>query len=671
MHGQAMSDSFLPPAQFDEYAVVRRLGQGAMGQVYLCEDRGLARQVAVKFIRSLQGDSELRERFTNEARAIARISHPNVVAVYRLGEVHGYPYLVSEYVKGRTLSSLQLPLPWREVLRIGWKLAAGLAVAHKQRVLHRDIKPANIMLTDEGEVKLLDFGLAKLLDSSSRTYLQSATGKRETSAADRDAHIDPLAATSQPEEALPPGLLATLEAPKTDGTMTSPDGRDARRRLTQTGSLLGTPLYMAPEIWQSQGASAASDCYSLGAVLYELAVGVPPHDQQTVTQLLQSVTTEDARPLHSVAPGVDPRFGAIVDCCLHRDATKRYASAEELALALEPLAAELTMGSAVLPVRRVSRPSLLWVGVALLIGSASYAAWRFARTSAATVAISGGVYRMGSTAKEIEAAFDWCQLETKGSCSQELFLREQPQREIAVPTFRIDRNEVTTASFVHWLNQQTDLDLRDGKWVHRKATLIANIYPTLHPSHGVNFNEHTGRFEVLAGYEQKPVTQVTWDGATAYCASRGMRLPTEAEWEYAARGSSGRRFPWGNEEPSCAGVVLAREQGQPCAAQQVGPQDVGTAPQDITPEGVQDLAGNVSEWVQDAFLARYPACIGPCTEAAVTTQPIGPQTDKPGLRSVRGGSWPLGLPSGRAATRSRWNAAEPTTNIGFRCAGKG
>ncbi|HEY0095429.1 MAG TPA: serine/threonine-protein kinase, partial [Archangium sp.] len=141
-----------PPPSFEEYHLLRPLGNGAMGQVYLARDTLLDRLVAVKFVSGIAPDESQRERFRTEARAVARLQHPNIVAVHRIGEVQGRPYLVSELIRGNSLDKLPWPAPWEKVLDIGIGLARGLAAAHRRGVLHRDIKPANSMLTEEGEV---------------------------------------------------------------------------------------------------------------------------------------------------------------------------------------------------------------------------------------------------------------------------------------------------------------------------------------------------------------------------------------------------------------------------------------------------------------------------------------------------------------------------------------
>lgn len=132
-----------PPQRVDEYEIIRPLGQGAMGQVYEAVDTLLGRPVAVKFIAKESSSATARERFLVEARAIARLQHPNVVSIYRVGVVDGWPYLVSELVRGQSLDRVVLPIPWQRGLDIAVQLARGLAAAHSQGVLHRDLKPGS------------------------------------------------------------------------------------------------------------------------------------------------------------------------------------------------------------------------------------------------------------------------------------------------------------------------------------------------------------------------------------------------------------------------------------------------------------------------------------------------------------------------------------------------
>ncbi|MFY1827727.1 protein kinase domain-containing protein [Myxococcus fulvus] len=177
-----------PPREFEEYQVLRPLGRGAMGQVFLARDTLLDRLVAVKFIATPAGrlpDAGARARFFQEARAIARLQHPNVVAIHRVGEVRGQPYLVSELIRGETLDTLSLPVEGRRLLALAIGLARGLAAAHRRGVLHRDLKPANAILSEDGEVKLLDFGLAEAWSGERRSHTVAQEGPRATPDTDR------------------------------------------------------------------------------------------------------------------------------------------------------------------------------------------------------------------------------------------------------------------------------------------------------------------------------------------------------------------------------------------------------------------------------------------------------------------------------------------------------
>ena len=197
-----------------------------------------------------------------------------------MGEVRRRPYLISEFVHGRNLSELPKPVEPARLVEIGLGLARGLAAAHRRGVLHCDIKPANAMITEEGEVKLLDFGLARLLDR---------TGP-----------------ATQPLDAV-------------------------------AGQAVGSPMYMAPELWRGEPATRASDVYSIGVFLYELASGIAPDSTLSFDELGRARQERDVAPLHTVAPQLDPRLCAIIDRCLLRDPSQRCDSGETLREGLESL----------------------------------------------------------------------------------------------------------------------------------------------------------------------------------------------------------------------------------------------------------------------------------------------------------------------------------------------
>jgi formylglycine-generating enzyme required for sulfatase activity len=280
--------SWTPPEAFDEFRLERMIGRGGMGVVYLAHDTSLDRRVAVKFIASGQPEPWVRTYFEIEARSIARLQHPNVVNVFRVGRFDGHPYIVSEYVSGKSLAELPLPVPWRRVLSLGVGLARGLAAAHRQGVLHRDLKPSNALVTESGEVKLLDFGLAE--------------------------HFEPAGASAS----------NLFRAGPSAATAPGPGGPAPSARL-----VVGTLPYMAPELLGGAPATPRSDLYALGLILRELCTGEVPRRP--------SRQPEEVAVARGLGPGIDPDFAAIIARCIAPDPRERFASAEALCEALERL----------------------------------------------------------------------------------------------------------------------------------------------------------------------------------------------------------------------------------------------------------------------------------------------------------------------------------------------
>jgi serine/threonine protein kinase/tetratricopeptide (TPR) repeat protein len=364
------------PGILDEYRLVRRIGRGGMGEVFLAHDTVLDRPVAVKFIGALRPDSLERERFLVEARAAARLQHPNVLTIYRVGEIEQRPYIISEFIRGESLEELPKPIPWQRVLKLGVGLARGLAAAHRRGVLHRDIKPGNAILAEDGEVKILDFGLAKLVDASafqSRITAAMANGSPSHAAGRRVREARTLLeaeiAMAPPRPLAEPGAATDTAAPRVDVATPSEGAADpgAAKRvditlcapamasddappsssLTIAGTVMGTPDYMPPEAWRGEPATRRSDIYSLGALLFELCSGHPPNIDVPFSDKRRVLQERDTPRLSEVAPDVDARLAAVIDRCLHRDPAQRFASGDELLGALEPITPEAS--SAVLP----------------------------------------------------------------------------------------------------------------------------------------------------------------------------------------------------------------------------------------------------------------------------------------------------------------------------------
>ncbi len=386
-----LQGSFTPPSQLDEFQVERPLGRGANGQVYLARDTVLDRPVALKFLSGRRLSRHARRRFLVEARAIARLKHPNVVTVYRFGEFRGRPYLVSEYVSGHTLARLIKPVPWQRALEIGAELAKGLAAAHEQGVLHRDIKPGNVMMSDASEVKLLDFGLAKLsglLVEPDWAIHASSSGEEVVAVQPKDDAFQPtLEAKEAPKAITPSDELPSMTLPAqhvdkpaqdrprraepTRAEPTQPSKHEPLLEpLTRAGTVLGTPAYMAPEAWQGRPATAAADVYSLGALLYELCTGKPPHYSSQVSEIEHGAIYKDIPPLSQVIPGIDGAFASIVDQCLRRNPTDRPQSGSEVRQALDTLLRP-SLSSLMRKALRQYWPLVLLAGLLFIAGSAS------------------------------------------------------------------------------------------------------------------------------------------------------------------------------------------------------------------------------------------------------------------------------------------------------------
>ena len=305
------------------YEILEKLGEGGMGVLYRARDTRLSRTVALKL---LHGDALVdpnrRARFVREARAASALSHPNIVTVYDIDETaDGVQCIAMEYVEGRSLDRRlgEGPLPVEEALRYGIDVARALGAAHAAGIVHRDVKPANVMVTRSGQVKVLDFGLAKL------------------------------------------GAVMDGSGLATEATLT----RDAK---TREGLVLGTPAYMSPEQARGEVVDARSDVFSCGALLYEMLAGRRPFDGPSVAALLSSILRDDPTPLASVRRGVPADLAAVVMRCLARDRDARYADGNELAKALAACQERLTGASRRGP---TLRQKLVWAAVLLAVVAAA------------------------------------------------------------------------------------------------------------------------------------------------------------------------------------------------------------------------------------------------------------------------------------------------------------
>ena len=266
------------------YRVLERLGKGGMGEVYLAEDTNLGRRVAIKFPTLTTNERDFRARFLREARSISELSNPHIATLYDYGETsEGHPFLVMEYVQGRTLARMmrkgQLTLPL--ALQIIEDVASALTDAHARGIVHRDIKPQNIMVNDRGQVKVLDFGLAKQLNE------------------------DPI-------------------------TVSEPEAQTLLAMNTRSGALVGTPAYLSPEQAVGGSVDARSDLFALGGVFYECITGQPAFPGTSLIEIAANVIHVEPPLPSTVNPKLPPELDSIVLKALAKNPEKRYQSADEL-----------------------------------------------------------------------------------------------------------------------------------------------------------------------------------------------------------------------------------------------------------------------------------------------------------------------------------------------------
>jgi eukaryotic-like serine/threonine-protein kinase len=328
------------------YEILSPIGVGGMGEVYRARDGRLAREVALKIIpESFARDEDRLQRFEQEARAIAALNHPNILAIHDVGQHNGSPFLVSELLEGELLREVldRGVLPQRKAIEYGVQVAQGLAAAHEKGIVHRDLKPENLFLTKNGRAKILDFGLAKL------------------------AHI-------------------SAERNPSDGaTLTSAH--------TSAGTVMGTASYMAPEQVRGEPTDPRTDIFAFGAVLFEMVSGKRAFRRDTPAETMTAVLKEDPTELADLPHPISQALDRIMRRCLEKDPEQRFQSAKDLSFALSALSgSDASAVARIAPVsRQVAWPRWVLAVLALVAVAAAtrFLARRPAETSSLRFAIPG------------------------------------------------------------------------------------------------------------------------------------------------------------------------------------------------------------------------------------------------------------------------------------------
>ncbi|MBV6397340.1 MAG: Serine/threonine-protein kinase PknD [Anaerolineales bacterium] len=615
------------------YEIRETLGEGGMATVYKAYDTRLEREVALKVIRReafLPEEMEmLLKRFEREAKLLGRLSHPNIVGVIDYGEHEGLPYLVMVYVSGGTLKQLLgKPIHWKRAVELILPVARALEYVHEHNIINRDVKPSNILMTEKGQPMLSDFGLVKLFGEKS--------------------------------------------------------GGETNVSLTSSGAGLGTPDYMAPEQWTGE-ATAQSDLYSLGVVLYEMITGHRPYTADTPAGVLVKQATEPLPLPKNYISDLPENVEAVILKVLAKRPEDRYPSVESFADELNNLLTGREVTATAIKTEqlremmtgKMKRPAaqetvvvqkrgfpLLWLGLALIAILALAGGFlAFSRSgifapplTATETSLPAATFTMLPltatlpptvlptslptdtpipTATGIPAEItDWKNVPMRYIPAGEFTMgsddtgdiNSRPESAVFVEAFYIDKYEVTNEMY----------------------TVCSYAIECRKPLEGGS-RTRPSYFDnaVFANY---PVLFVDWKMAKAYCEWRGARLPTESEWEKAARGTDARLYPWGDGKPDCD---IANVSG--CIEDTSA---VDQFPNGVSIYGVYGLAGNVWEWTNSLF-DFYPY------------DPDDGREDPKafGERVARGGSWhPFGGGNVRSDSRLSLDPAYAGAYVGFRCA---
>ncbi|MFQ5921840.1 MAG: bifunctional serine/threonine-protein kinase/formylglycine-generating enzyme family protein [Anaerolineales bacterium] len=646
--------------QLGRYRVVGPLGEGGMAAVYRAYEPGLDRYVALKVLpRHFASDPQFTGRFQQEAKVIAKLQHLHILPVYDFGQEDDYTFIVMPFIKTGTLADVldDRPLPLQELLRIVGQVGDALGYAHDEGIVHRDVKPTNILLDDRGNCLLTDFGIAKIVE-------------------------------------------ATVQ-------------------FTQSGAIIGTPAYMSPEQILGEPLDGRSDLYSLGIILFEMATGRQPYRAETPPAIFVKHLHDPLPMPRSINPDLPEAVERVILKTLAKEPTDRYEDASTMVQALREAVSEPSRPKVEAPEVDLSlaptieeEPEDLEEREAAEVEADELvpapvpapSGWRERLPSIRTlglvlggavvlvtlVAILSGTVGEPEGPRPISQGDDLATamevLETSVPAPIRLPETEAPatippQPRPAAGSTKISPVDGMQMQFIPAgdfsmganpadpdasANEKPQHDVfLDAYWIdqtevtNRMYRLCMNAGACAPPQRRTEFDN--------PDLSDHPIVWVIWRDAEQYCEWGGRRLPTEAEWEKAARGIGDRAFPWGSAAIAGHRLNFAdRNLGEPWADQTVDDgheytAPVGSYPAGASPFDVLDMAGNVWEWVRDWYDPQYYL-------DSVSENPAGPGSSPTGSHPVRGGSFLGDARNVRATYRYGYSPETAAADLGFRCA---
>ena len=680
----------------NRYRIDVLLGAGGMGAVYRAWHLRLDQYVAIK--ENAMASPASSRQFEREAKMMARLRHPNLPRVIDSFVVRdGAQYLVMDYIEGEDLGQMVKRVgALGEAKALAWieQACDALTYLHSQDppVIHRDIKPSNIKITPQGAVFLVDFGIAKVgharertatgalgvtpgfspleqygmggTDARSDVYALGATlyalltgqaPPESINLAAREASLTP-PRTLRPD--LSPAVAAALDAALETAPTDRPRTVAEFRTLLRGGAAAPTALPTVPPIVLEEEPPPARD--EEEAVRRETEVS-PGGAGVTRAKVQSRGGLQGLLPTWAWAVGglaavallvglaglaagwwSSPKAEPLTEAPVERPAETRTTAPTEppTERPTEPTPESLTETSTEAPTEEPAAEPAPSVGDG----------WSRPADGMAMVYVPAGEFEMGSDDDGVDEALALC-IEYLADCGREWFEDEQPAHTLKLDAFWIDRTEVTNVRFAGFLNAQGNQTEGGVTWLDLEAETCL-------------IERAGGEYRPKSGYADHPVVEVSWYGAAAYCEWAGGRLPTEAEWECAARGPERRAFPWGDTLDGTRFNYCDANCDSDWADRTMDDGYARTAPVGSFPAGAswceaQDLAGNVWEWVVDWYDSDYYG-------RSPSENPTGPASGQ--SRVVRGGSW-LHMPNGvRGANRVPSDPDLTHDNIGFRCA---